>query len=160
MDNKTKLLYLAGAALIVGDLLPTPADAFVFYRQRKLKEKLQNGEITPRQYWIKNSVGYYSYNPIWWALVLGATYAIGGDYKRKRNFMLGLVASGAVFGVIYKNIKSDEKNLAKLNEQRDKILKEHPELADVLLELPEFKNITGEKSRKKLEELKAKNAST
>ncbi len=157
MEDKTKLLYLAGATLILGDLLPTPADALVFYRQRKLKEKLQNGEITPRQYWIKNSVGYYSYNPIWWALVLGATYAVGGDYKRKRNFMLGLVASGAVLGVIYKNIKSDEKNLTELKQQREKILKEHPELASVLLELPEFRNITGEKLRKNLDDLKAKN---
>lgn len=158
MENKTKLLYLAGVTLILGDLLPTPADAFVFYRQRKLKEKLEKGEITPRQYWIKNSVGYYTYNPLWWAFVLGTTYAVGGDYKRKRNFMLGLVASGAVFGVIYKNIKSDEKSLAEMKQERERIIKEHPELADVLLEIPEFKNITGEKLRKELEDLKKQNA--
>ncbi len=140
MENNTKLLYIAGISMILGDLIPTPADGLVFYTQRRLKEKLDKGEITPKEYWIRNSLAYYLYNPIWWALVLTATYAMKGDYKQKRNLMIGLIASGAVLGVIYKNIKVDEKDLKEEEKLKMKLIEEHPEIVKTL-EKPEFKKL-------------------
>ncbi len=143
MENKTKLLYIAAVSLIIGDLIPTPADALVFYKQRKLKEKLQKGEITPKAYWLRNSASYYLYNPLWWSLVLGLTYSIGSGYKQKRNLMLGLIASGAVLGVVYKNIKVDEKDLIEEEKLKAQFLKDHPEFISALKK-PEYKKL-GEK---------------
>jgi hypothetical protein len=40
---------------------------------------------------------------------LGVSYLAGKDYKQKRNIFVSLIVGGAVFGVIYKNIKKDEK---------------------------------------------------
>ena len=107
-SNKTHLVYAVGIGLLLSDLLPTPADALYFYKERINKEKLTKGEITPKQFWTRDALGYYGYNAIWWSLVLGATVMFGKDYKQKRNIMIGLVAGGLVVGVIAKNIKKDE----------------------------------------------------
>lgn len=107
-SHKTSLLYAVGVGLLLSDLIPTPADALFFYKERKNKEKLTKGEITPKQYWTRDALGYYGYNALWWSAVLGATMLIGKDYKQKRNILIGLVAGGLVVGVIAKNIKKDE----------------------------------------------------
>lgn len=107
-NHKTAIIYAVGVGLLLSDLLPTPADALYFYRERINKEKLTKGEITPKQFWMKEAVGYYGYNAIWWSLVLGSTIIFGKDYKQKRNILIGLVAGGLVVGVIAKNIKKDE----------------------------------------------------
>ena len=110
MENsqKTSLLYAVGLGLLLSDLVPTPADAYYFYKQRKNKEKLTKGEITPKQYWTRDAIGYYGLNALWWSAVLGSTILFGKDYKQKRNILIGLVAGGLVVGVISKNIKKDE----------------------------------------------------
>lgn len=113
--DKTKALYAVGIGLILSDIIPTPADALYFYRQRINKKKLETGEITPRQYWMRDAFGYYAYNPLWWSIVLGATISLGKSYEQKRNILIGLIAGGAVIGVIAKNIKEDEKLYAKIN---------------------------------------------
>lgn len=111
--NKTHLLYALGAGLLLSDIVPTPGDAYFFYKQRINKEKLEKGEITPKQYWTRDAVGYYGINALWWSTVLGATYIFGKDYKQKRNILIGLLAGGIVLGVIAKNIKKDEEFYAK-----------------------------------------------
>mgnify|MGYP006280113077 CR=1 FL=1 len=111
--DKTKALYAVGIGLILSDVIPTPADALYFYRQRINKKKLESGEITPKQYWTRDAFGYYLYNPLWWSIVLGATITLGKSYEQKRNILIGLIAGGAVFGVLAKNIKEDEKLYAK-----------------------------------------------
>ena len=110
--TKTDLLFAVGLGLILSDIIPTPADALYFYQQRINKKKLEEGQITPKQYWVRDALGYYGFNPIWWGLVLGATYQFGKTFEQKRNIFLGLVASGAVAGVIYKNIKKDNEYYA------------------------------------------------
>ena len=107
--NKTNLLYAVGLGLLISDIIPTPADAFYFYQQRKNKEKLEKGIITPKQYWTRDAMGYYVYNPLWWGVVLTATHFLGKSYEQKRNVLIGMVAGGLVVGVIAKNIKQDEK---------------------------------------------------
>lgn len=111
-NHKTNLLYALGFGLLLSDLIPTPADALYFYKQRKNKEKLESKEITPKQYWVRDALGYYGLNALWWSAVLGATYVLGKDYKQKRNILIGLVAGGLVVGVIAKNIKKDEEHYA------------------------------------------------
>jgi uncharacterized membrane protein YkvI len=109
MENhhKVKLLYAVGAGLLLSDLIPTPADGVYFNYQKNNKQKLEKEEITPKQYWIRDAVGYYGFNAIWWTSVLGASYLLGKDFIQKRNLMIGLIAGGVVFSVLNKNIKSD-----------------------------------------------------
>lgn len=107
-SQKINTLYAVGLGLLLSDIIPTPADAVVFWRQRVNKQKLEKGEFTPKQYWIKETANYYLLNPIWWGGALLATHYFGKDYKQKRNILLGLVAAGAVIGVVAKNIKKDE----------------------------------------------------
>jgi uncharacterized membrane protein YkvI len=107
-STNTKLLYAVGVGLILSDIIPTPADALVFYRQRINKQALEKGEITPKQYWEREAFNYYALNPIWWLGVLGITHAFGNTYEQKRNILIGLVAGGVVLGVLAKNIKKDE----------------------------------------------------
>ena len=109
MEN-TKILAAVGVGLILSDIIPTPADAVYFSMQQKNKEKLQNKEITPAQYWTRDALAYYGLNPLWWILVLGISLGLGKNFMQKRNILIGLAAGGIVVGVILRNIKKDETN--------------------------------------------------
>lgn len=104
----TAMLYVAGISFILADAIPTPADAFYFNYQQKNKQRLEEGKITPKQYWTKEATAYYLSNIVWWSLVLGGMYATKGDYTQKAKVGLGLVAAGVVISVLHKNIKKDE----------------------------------------------------
>jgi hypothetical protein len=110
MDNKAihASILIAGLAAIAGNLIPTPADAAYFNFQRNLKEKQAANQISPKQFWIRNCVAYYTFPPIWWGLVLVATLNIKGDIKNKIGWGLGIVGAGAVIGAIYLNIKKEK----------------------------------------------------
>jgi len=107
--HNTKLLLSVLVGFILSDLIPTPADGLYFKLQQSNKEKLNKGEITPKQYWTRDALAYYGLNPLWWTMVLGASLYLGKDFQQKKNIMIGLVAGGVVFGVLYKNVKKDEK---------------------------------------------------
>ena len=107
MEQKEKLLLALGLGLFLSDLIPTPADAVYFNYLRKNRIKLEQKEITPKQYWINEAFAYYGFNAIWWASVLGISYALGKNYYSKRNIFLGLVAGGVTLAVLNKNIKKD-----------------------------------------------------
>ncbi len=106
------LLYAGALGLLVSDIIPTPADAVYFRVMEKNKQKLDRGEITPKQYWTREAVFYYGLNPLWWALFLSALYYTKGDYNSKVKVGLALLAGGAVIGVLNKNIK-EEQNVIK-----------------------------------------------
>ena len=103
------VLYAGLLGLLVSDIIPTPADAIYFRLQAKNKQKLDNGIITPKQYWTKNALMYYGLNPLWWSLVLVAVVNTKGGFDNKIRLGLALVGAGAVFGVLSKNIKEEEK---------------------------------------------------
>jgi uncharacterized membrane protein YkvI len=107
--HKTQILLALGAGLIISDIVPTIADYYVFKKDQELKEKLEKGEITPKQYWERFAFAYYAYNPMYWALLVGASMYFGKDYAQKRNILISLIAGGAVIGVLFKNIQKDEK---------------------------------------------------
>jgi uncharacterized membrane protein YkvI len=114
-SHNTKILYAVGVGMILSDIIPTPADGIYFSIEQKLKEKITKGQITPKQYWIRDSLAYYGLNPLWWGGVLAASIYFGKTYEQKRNIMLSLIAGGLVIGVLYKNVKKDEKMYAELN---------------------------------------------
>ena len=101
------VLYAGAVGLLLSDIIPTPADGLYFYTERKLKDKLESNEITPKQYWTRSALAYYAYNPIWWSLVLGAMVLTKGDYKQKAKVGMAIIGAGAVIGVLNKNIKLD-----------------------------------------------------
>ena len=113
--NKTKILYAVGLGLFLSDLIPTPADAIYFNYQRNNKQKLEEGKITPKQYWVRDAVGYYGFNPIWWISVVSATAVLGKSYNQKRNILIGLIAGGVVVSVLNRNIKRDNEYYNSLN---------------------------------------------
>lgn len=101
------LLYAGAIGLIASDIIPTPADAIYFRTMAKNKQKLNSKEITPKQYWQREALLYYSLNPIYWGLVLTAVYYVKGDYNIKVKVALGILAGGAVVGALNKNIKEE-----------------------------------------------------
>lgn len=109
------ILYAGAIGLLLSDVIPTPADGLYFRLQQKNKAKLEQGEITPKQYWVRDAVYYYGLNPLWWSLVLGAMVLTKGDYSKKAKIGLGIVAGGMVLGVLSKNIKKDEELMKKLS---------------------------------------------
>lgn len=102
------VLYAGALGLLISDILPTPADSLYFYFESKNKEKLNKGDITPKQYWTRDVANYYLLNPLWWSLVLGAMVLTKGDVSDKAKVGLTIVAGGALIGVIYRNIRRDE----------------------------------------------------
>lgn len=107
----TAVLYAVGIGLIASDMIPTIADSLYFRLQEKNKTKLENGEITPRQYWTRDALAYYGLNPIYWALVLGAVVLTKGGVGQKAKVGLAIIGGGAVLGVLAKNIREEEKKL-------------------------------------------------
>lgn len=105
------VLYAGAIGLLLSDIIPTPADAVYFRLQEKNKTKLENGEITPKQYWTRDALMYYGLNPLWWSIVLGALVLTKGSVGDKAKIGLAIIGAGAVVGVLGKNIKEEEKKL-------------------------------------------------
>lgn len=105
------VVYAGAIGLLLSDIIPTPADSLYFSLMQKEKRKLENKEITPKQYWTKEAVLYYGLNPLWWSLVLTAVYFTKGDYTNKMKVGFGVISAGFVFSVINSNIKKDEQGI-------------------------------------------------
>lgn len=101
------ILYAGALGLLLSDVIPTPADSLYFNLMQKNKRKLEDGEITPKQYWTREAALYYGLNPLWWGLVLSALYLTKGHYTTKMKVGFGIIAAGAVVGVLNKNIEKD-----------------------------------------------------
>jgi hypothetical protein len=108
MENKEKFIYIALLAAAIGDAMPTMADYFYFKRQQSLKIQLQSNKITPKQYWHKEAFAYYTYNSLYWIVIGGIVYAVKGSFALKLKVAAVLVATGAVFAILQKNIRQDE----------------------------------------------------
>jgi hypothetical protein len=105
------VLYAGAIGLLVSDIIPTPADSWYFYVQQKNKRKLENNEITSKEYWQREAFWYYTANPIWWSLVLATLYFTKGSLSNKVKVGLGVVALGGIVGVLNKNIEKDIKKI-------------------------------------------------
>jgi hypothetical protein len=121
------VLYAGAVGLLLSNIIPTPADALYFHREKKLKEKWDNKEITPEKYWQKTATAYYVYKPVWWGLVISAMYFTKGDVKDKAKIGLMIVGAGAVVGIVYRNYTKDIQDVRR----------------EVLTSMEPKKNITG-----------------
>lgn len=121
------VLYAGAVGLLLSNIIPTPADALYFHREKKLKEKWDNKEITPEKYWQKTATAYYVYKPVWWGLVISAMYFTKGDVKDKAKIGLMIVGAGAVIGIVYRNYTKDIQDVRR----------------EVLTSMEPKKNITG-----------------
>ena len=121
------VLYAGAVGLLLSNIIPTPADALYFHREKKLKEKWDNKEITPEKYWQKTATAYYVYKPVWWGLVIIAMYFTKGDVKDKAKIGLMIVGAGAVVGIVYRNYTKDIQDVRR----------------EVLTSMEPKKNITG-----------------
>lgn len=111
----TALLYAGVLGLLLSDIIPTPADYFYFKFSRANRVRYENREITPQKYWLNEGLLYYGLNPLYWGLVLGAVIVTRGDVSQKAKVGLGIIAAGAVIGVLSKNIKQDVEQQKTIN---------------------------------------------
>lgn len=111
MDNKHKILLAVGITAIVTDILPTPADYFVFKADQKNKKLLEQKNITPKEYWARTAEWYYLANPIYWTAVTLILFNLKKDFDTKVKIGLGIVSIGAVLSILNTNIKKDETGL-------------------------------------------------
>jgi hypothetical protein len=106
--NGNTLILTALIAAAIANALPTIADPLYFNLQFKLKQELQEGKITPKEYWSRDIVGYYTYTAGWYLLLILLVLAIGGKYQTNAKILVVLISGGFVFGVWKKNIEKDE----------------------------------------------------
>lgn len=107
-SHATGALYFLLIGLAASDIIPTPADFFVFKRGRTLRDQYFRGEITPAQYWEKTAFAYYTYNFFFWIIVGIIIISIGGEFGTKTKVLIAIVGIGAVSVILFQNIKKDE----------------------------------------------------
>lgn len=106
--NGNALIYTAVIAAIVANCTPTPADAIYFRRQQVDKALLNDQKITPKQFWLRNTFGYYFYTAAWYGAVLLVVTSANVDYKTKAKIGIALLSAGIIVGVVSKNIQKDQ----------------------------------------------------
>lgn len=107
-------LYIALLSAGVGNLLPSPADAIIFWRQQVNTEKWVKGEITSDQKWARELFFYYASAPIWYGALFAGVYFFGNTTKQKLMIATAVIGGGAIIGVVANNIKKDDKFMANL----------------------------------------------
>ena len=107
MDNKHQLILAVGLTAIVTDMIPTPADYFVFKAEQKNRERFEKGQITASQLWRRNAAWYYLANPAYWAILTAIVFAAGKDIDKKISVGIGLVSIGAIAGIMTQNVRKD-----------------------------------------------------
>lgn len=136
----TALLYTGMLGLILSDIVPTAADALYFSWERKLRDKWKAGEITPQQYWQRETLMYYGLNPIYWALIMLIVINVPGGASHKAKIAFALIGAGAAVGVIYKNLQKDKIQIGIEDQQKLELIKQYPELQQILDD-PKYKDI-------------------
>ena len=142
-DSGESALYVLLIGMAMGNLLPTPSDALYMKLQAGLRDKWKKGEITATQYWEKNVWYYYSVPFLYWGALALVVINIKTSYQNKLKVAGALVGAGVALGIILKLLANDKEQLAKEDEERDLLLKNHPEIVDILKK-PEYENIAGQ----------------
>jgi hypothetical protein len=112
--NGNALIYTALLAAMAANAIPTVADGFYFSLQQKWKQELQEGKITPEQYWKRDILHYYTITAGYYGIVLLTMLALNkNSFSTNSKILLGLLGGGLVVAVGMKNIQKD-KELAEL----------------------------------------------
>jgi hypothetical protein len=116
--NGNTIIYTALIAAMVANAIPTVADGFYFSLQQKWKQELQEGKITPEQYWGRDILNYYTITAGYYGVVLLTMLALNkNSFSTNSKILLGLLGGGLVIGVGMKNIQKD-KQLAELKNNK------------------------------------------
>lgn len=108
--NGNALIYTALAAAILANATPTIADGWYFSLQQKWKQELQEGKITPEQYWGRDILNYYTITSGYYGVVLLTMLAFNkNSFSTNSKILLGLLGGGFVVAVGMKNIQKDKK---------------------------------------------------
>jgi len=112
--NGNTIIYTALIAAMLANAIPTVADGLYFSLQQKWKQQLNEGKITPEQYWSRDVFHYYTITAGYYGIVLATMLAFNkNSFTQNSRLLLGLVGGGIVVGVAMKNIQKD-KELAEL----------------------------------------------
>lgn len=106
--NGSALIFTALIAATIANILPVPTDALYFKAQQNNKMKLENGIITPKQFWIRDITGYYTYTALWYGGLVLLISATNSSFKNQARLLLALLSGGLVVGVAVQNIRKDE----------------------------------------------------
>jgi len=107
--NGNTLLYTALIAAMAANAIPTVADGFYFSLQQKWKQELQEGKITPEQYWKRDILHYYTITAGYYGVVLLTMLALNkNSFSTNSKILLGLLGGGLVVAVGMKNIQKDK----------------------------------------------------
>jgi len=107
--NGDTLIYTALIAAILANCTPTVADSFYFNLQQKWKQELEDGKITPEQYWTRDVVNYYTITASYYGILLLAMLALNkSSFSMKSKILLGMIGGGLVVGVAMKNVQKDK----------------------------------------------------
>lgn len=101
-DYQTALIYAALTGAVVGDILPTPATAWAYYRMKVLQKRKEDGSLTQKELEEGIAKAYSIALPVWWVAVFGVIHFHKGGFEDKAKLALMLVGGGAVVGALFK----------------------------------------------------------
>lgn len=107
--NGNALIYTALGAAILANAIPTIADGLYFSLQQKWKQELEEGKITPEQYWARDVGHYYTITAGYYGVILLTMLALNkNQFSTNSKILLALLGGGLVVGVAMKNIQKDK----------------------------------------------------
>lgn len=115
------ILYTALLAAVVANVMPTPFDSFYFSQEQKNKSKLEEGLITPAQYWKYDMLGYYGWTAAWYMSLFIILQAVGGEFKNNARILVVIASGGLLYAVYNKNVQRDNE-LQDLHQQQQQAL--------------------------------------
>jgi hypothetical protein len=118
--NGNTIIYTALIAAMLANAVPTVADGWYFSLQQKWKQELQDGKITPEQYWRRDIGHYYTITAGYYGVVLLTMLALNkNSFSTNSKILLGLLGGGLVISVGMKNVQKD-KQIAELQKEQIK----------------------------------------
>lgn len=116
--NGNTVIYVALISAMLANAVPTIADGFYFSLQQKWKQELQDGKITPEQYWKRDILHYYTVTSAYYGVVLLTMLALNkNSFSTNSKILLGLLGGGLVVAVGMKNVQKD-KQIAELKNNK------------------------------------------
>ena len=113
MTSKEIVMFASGTALAT--IMPTPADIVHFYWLKWINDNRYN--LSPTRYWLYNAVDYYLVDWSWWAILLGFVLVSKKPVSEKAKLYFGMIAGGAVVGVLGKFVTEEQKHREELQKQ-------------------------------------------
>ena len=93
--NGNALIYTALGAAIIANCTPTIADGWYFSLQQKWKQDLEDGKITPEQYWTRDILHYYTITAGYYGVVFLTMLALNkNSFSTNSKILLAIIGGG------------------------------------------------------------------